>query len=68
MAETSTPIPFELKKGTKDKLPTAKTAGTIYVCTDTGEVYADIDATTRKKLSSTKIEVDESSGTLNITF
>ena len=72
MAETSTPIPFELKKGPRASLDnTNLKLGTIYVCTDSSEVFADLEENgevKRKKLLNTKIAVDEESGTLNITF
>ena len=40
---TTNPLPFGIKQGQRSALPTAslETAGTIFFCTDTGELYID---------------------------
>lgn len=57
--------PFIVKQGLYANLPTTYTAGTIYVCTDTAEMYIDTTNTAAGRICITNTALEEDLATLN---
>ena len=43
--------PIKILKGTQNNLPSSKSEGCLYFCTDTGNIYLDISSSHRVQIS-----------------